>query len=85
METNVVPKIKGVPGPYRIFFVSFDCAEPPHVHVIRENRETKLWLKTGEVAYNHGFSRVELRKIRRLILSHRPQISEAWNEHCHPN
>ena len=54
-------------------------------HVVRENKEAKLWLRSGEVAYNYGFGRSELRKIQRLILSFHSQISEAWNEHCHQN
>jgi len=28
-----MPTIKGIPGPYRFFFYSFDCNEPMHVHV----------------------------------------------------
>ena len=31
-----MPTIPGIPGPYRIFFYSFDCNEPKHVHVRRE-------------------------------------------------
>ena len=39
-----MPGIKGIPGPYRVFFTSFDCSEPPHVHVERENKTYKFWL-----------------------------------------
>ncbi len=28
-----MPAVKDIPGPYRLFFYSFDCAEPAHVHV----------------------------------------------------
>jgi len=31
-----MPRAKGIAGPYRLFFTSFDCQEPPHVHVERE-------------------------------------------------
>jgi len=31
-----MPTIKGVSGPYRLFFYSFDCNEPIHVHAERE-------------------------------------------------
>lgn len=31
-----MPTIKGIPGPHRFFFYSFDCNEPPHVHIRRE-------------------------------------------------
>jgi hypothetical protein len=37
-----MPRIKGAAGPYRIFFTSFDCNEPPHVHVERENKTCKF-------------------------------------------
>ncbi|MGA2736500.1 MAG: DUF4160 domain-containing protein [Bryobacteraceae bacterium] len=29
---------------YRLFFTSFDCTEPPHIHVEREHRICKIWL-----------------------------------------
>jgi len=37
-----MPRIKGIPGPYRVFFTSFDCNEPAHVHVERENSTCKF-------------------------------------------
>jgi len=35
-----MPRISGIPGPYRFFFTSFDCNEPPHVPVEREDMNT---------------------------------------------
>jgi len=35
-------RVKGIPGPYRFFFYSFDCNEPEHVHVRQENKVCKL-------------------------------------------
>jgi len=77
-----MPKIKGVPGPYRFFFTSFDCHEPPHVHVERENKTCKFWLDPIGLARNHGFNARELNTIRRLIGIYRERMLEAWNEHC---
>ena len=51
-----MPRIKGIPGPYRFFFTSFDCNEPPHVHVERGDSTGKLWLEPLELARSHGFS-----------------------------
>ena len=51
-----MPRIKGIPGPYRFFFTSFDCNEPPHVNVERENRTCKFWLEPLGLARTHGFS-----------------------------
>lgn len=32
-------------GPYRVYFVSHDMNEPPHVHVDREAYSAKFWLE----------------------------------------
>lgn len=37
-----MPRIKHIPGPYHIYFVSFDCHEPAHVHIAREKMEVKF-------------------------------------------
>ena len=31
-------------GPYRFYFYSYDCVEPRHMHVDRENMSAKIWL-----------------------------------------
>ena len=77
-----MPGINGIPGPYRLFFTSFDCNEPPHVHVERETSTAKLWLEPIELVRSHGFSARELNVIRRIITTHREVILEAWHEHC---
>lgn len=45
-----MPRIKGIPGPYRVFFTSFDCNEPAHVHVERDNATCTFWLEPVELA-----------------------------------
>jgi hypothetical protein len=77
-----MPTLRGISGPYRLFFVSFDCHEPRHVHVQRERRLCKYWLEPVVLASNHGFTPVELNAIRQLLLDKRKQILEAWDEHC---
>ncbi len=77
-----MPSVGGIPGPYRVFFTSFDCAEPPHVHVERKARSCKFWLEPLSLARNHGFRAKELNTIRRLVAKHRAVILEAWREHC---
>ena len=39
-----MPTIKDIPGPYRFYFYSFDCNEPMHVHVGRDDTMCKFWL-----------------------------------------
>jgi len=77
-----MPRVGGIAGPYRVFFTSFDCTEPPHVHVEREDRTCKFWLEPLGLARNHGFDARELSRIRRLIGLHHAKIMEAWHEHC---
>lgn len=77
-----MPTLKGIPGPYRFFFTSFDCDEPLHVHVERENRTCKFWLEPLGLARNHDFRARELNAIRRIIQAHLTAILEAWHEHC---
>jgi len=74
--------LHGIPGPYRLFFVSFDCHEPTHVHVQRERETCKYWMETAALASNHGFSPVELNTIRQSLRENRSRILEAWDEHC---
>ncbi len=77
-----MPTIKNILGPYRLFFYSFDCCEPKHVHVQREKLLCKFWLEPTCMVKNIGFSAKELNTIRKLIESNLPKILEAWHEHC---
>ncbi len=77
-----MPTIREITGPYRLFFFSFDCGEPKHVHVQRERKVCKYWMESVALASNHGFSPVELNAIRQLLTANRIKILEAWNEHC---
>jgi Domain of unknown function (DUF4160) len=78
-----MPRIKGIPGPYRFFFYSFDCGEREHIHAGREKMTCKFWLKPAmEYEDNEGFSERELSEIRRVIESNLRAILRAWYEHC---
>jgi hypothetical protein len=77
-----MPRIPGVPGPYRLYFYSFDCNEPMHVHAERENATCKFWLRPLSLASNYGFTARELNRIRMTIQEFQNHIEEAWDEHC---
>ena len=77
-----MPRIRNISGPYRFFFMSFDCNEPAHVHVERDDNTCKFWLQPLGLANNDGFTARELNVIRRTIVTHRAAILEAWHEHC---
>jgi hypothetical protein len=76
-----VPRVKNIPGPYRVFFYSFDCRERKHVHVRREWMVCKFWLSPIALAANHAFSARELNVIRSYIQDYRARLLEA-DEHC---
>ena len=77
-----MPTVRNISGPYRVFFYSFDCNEPKHVHVRRERMTCKFWLDTVALSASNGFSPRELNAIRRIILDNLDRILEAWDEHC---
>ena len=77
-----MPRIRDISGPYRFFFMSFDCNEPAHVHAERDDNTCKFWLQPLGLAKNDGFSARELNVVRRMIVTHRAAILEAWHEHC---
>jgi hypothetical protein len=67
-------------GPYRVFFVSLDRAEPPHIHVKRENMVAKFWLDPVALQNAGGFNRAELNSIGKLVEQHRDSLLEGWYE-----
>ena len=77
-----MPTIRGISGPFRFFFYSFDCNEPMHVHVQRDRASCKFWLQPVALATNQGFVPHELTRVRVIILENHQRIVEAWNEHC---
>jgi len=60
-----MPTIKNITGEYRLFFYSFDCNEPKHVHVQRDKDVCKFWLEPIVLSRNHGFTSRELNDIRK--------------------
>lgn len=68
-------------GPYRFFFYAGDREEPLHVHVEREDQLAKFWLEPVRIQRNIGFSRVEIRRVHRLVLEHRDVLVRSWHEY----
>jgi hypothetical protein len=70
---------------FRFYFVSFDCSEPPHIHVGDDaGKICKYWLKNGSgvLADNSGFSKRELRKIEKIINETYDQLKNTFDEFC---
>lgn len=65
-------------GPYRFFFSS-DRDEPPHVHVKRDEKIAKFWLKPVREAYNYGFKAAELKRIAAIVRENETSLLKAWH------
>lgn len=66
--------------PYRCYFYAGDQAEPPHVHVERDECEAKYWLDPIRLARSHGFSAKELNSVEKLVESNQQLLLDRWNE-----
>jgi hypothetical protein len=65
-------------GPYRFHFYVADGNEPPHMHVARDNKELKVWLRSVSMARNNGYRKAEAKKIVALTRKHRGVLLKAW-------
>lgn len=73
-------------GPYRVYFYSYDCVEPRHMHVDRENMSAKFWLDPDvSLVANYGFKRKELRDIERILRENLERLRNEWDKFCNPN
>jgi hypothetical protein len=68
-------------GPYRLFFVSLDSSEPPHIHVQREGMVAKFWLDPLVLDKAGGFKPHELNTIGKVVEEKRVFLLEQWHEH----
>jgi hypothetical protein len=64
---------------YKFRFYSSDGLEPPHVHVLRDDNEAKIWLLPVALQHNHGYSVRELDRILRLTRQNQARLLEVWN------
>ena len=68
-------------GPYRLFFYSNETNEPAHIHIQRERKLAKFWLRPVALASATDFSAKELRKLEALVNENQTQLLESWNEY----
>ena len=75
-----MPKVFEWTG-WRFEFYSLDRFEPPHVHIRRDRKETKIWLESLAVARNKRCTDKELNELLAVVAEHQPAFLEKWNEH----
>ena len=68
-------------GPYRFLFYSGDRDEPPHIHVVRDNRVAKFWLDPVRIQRSGGLRRSEIRRVQRIIEENHRLLWEAWDDY----
>ena len=68
-------------GRYRFFFFSNESEEPAHIHVKAGGDEAKFWLEPVVLAVSYGFNSRELSELEELVMNHRSEFLEAWNEY----
>ena len=74
-----MPRVQRI-GPYRLHFWSADRRERPHVHVERDNRTAKFWLRPVELAKQRNFSEHEIRRIEAMVAENEVEILRVWHD-----
>ena len=62
-------------------FYSMEIGEPPHVHVLKDAKQLKVWLSDLSVARSTGFAQHEVNDILRTAAENRQKFLEAWNDY----
>ncbi|HEV7718751.1 MAG TPA: DUF4160 domain-containing protein [Arsenicitalea sp.] len=75
-----MPTILRLDG-YRFYFYSRESDEPVHIHVELGEKLAKYWLERVELASSKRFRAHELAIVRELVIEHRAEFIEAWNEY----
>lgn len=73
-------------GAFLCYFVSYDCVEPPHIHLAkgreRNAPSAKFWLENLTLAANRGLRATDLKDAERIVAENREAFLEIWNDHC---
>jgi hypothetical protein len=68
-------------GRFRLLFYSNEGQEPAHIHVVAGGDEAKFWLDPVRLAFSHGFSSSEVRRLELLVDENRMALLEAWDDY----
>jgi hypothetical protein len=75
-----VPTLLVVDG-FRFWFYSNERDEPAHVHASKGSGIAKVWSRPLSIAYSHGLTPGELRRVRELSFENQASFVERWNEY----
>lgn len=65
---------------HKFRFYALDRDEPPHVHVVKDGKSLKVWLRDLEVARNNGYDVREVNRLVAVIAERREDWIGAWND-----
>lgn len=65
---------------HRFRFYSADGQEPPHVHIVKDGRSAKVWLRDLAVEYRHGFTERDMRELLAVVGENRDAWIGSWHE-----
>lgn len=63
---------------YKFRFYSSDRLEPPHIHVLRDKKVAKIWLRPISLQYNRGYNASEVNTILQLVHDNQAVLLETW-------
>jgi hypothetical protein len=66
---------------HRFLFYSKEVGEPPHIHILKDRMQMKVWLSDLRVARNVGFAAHEVNDILEVVAENRQKFLEAWNDY----
>jgi hypothetical protein len=65
---------------YKFRFYASDRYEPPHVHIAKDGRSAKVWLRDLEIEYRHGYNDREIADLMTVVTEHQDDWIRAWND-----
>jgi Domain of unknown function (DUF4160) len=65
---------------HKFRFYASDMPEPPHVHIVKDGKSAKVWLRSLEIEYLQGYNEREMRELIAVIAENREAWIGAWND-----
>lgn len=65
---------------HKFRFYALDRDEPPHIHIVKDNKSLKVWLQGLEVARNVGYNDREVARLLAVVEERRSEWIGAWND-----
>jgi Domain of unknown function (DUF4160) len=65
---------------HKFRFYASDMPEPPHIHIVKDGKSAKVWLRSMEIEYLQGYNEREMRELMAVIAENRDAWIGAWND-----